>query len=97
MRNEVYDKMLIKGIEKIKNNPEKVTLAEQKLEVFETILNETNAENLAKYYRNMEEFLTVNGGVETDITKMSPHYIATETPHVCVGDECAFVAVESEE
>ena len=45
MRNELYDKLLREGMEKIKANPEKFTLAEKKLEAFETVLNETNGED----------------------------------------------------
>ena len=90
MRNELYDKLLREGMEKIKANPEKFTLAEKKLEAFETVLNETNGENLKAYYRNMDEFY----GVNNDITKMDPHYLLTNKPHLCTGEDCNVETVE---
>lgn len=90
MRNEVYDKLLMEGMEKIKANPKNFTLAEKKLEAFETVLNETNGENLKKYYANMDEFY----GVNADITKIDPHYLLTNTPHLCTGEDCNAETVE---
>lgn len=84
MRNELYDKKLMEGIAKIKANPKGTTLAEQKIEAFEKVLNETNGENLKKYYRNMDEFY----GVNTDITLIDPRYLLANEPHLCTGDDC---------
>lgn len=85
MRNEAYDKILMEGIVKIKSNPEKVRLAEQKLKAFEQVLNETNGENLNKYYRNMDEFFGAN---MNDITLIDPRYLLANVSHTCVGDDC---------
>ena len=85
MRKEVYDKLLMEGIEKIKSNPNAVKLAEQKIEAFEKVLNETNGENLNKYYRNMDEFFGAN---MNDITLIDPRYLLANVPHTCVGDDC---------
>lgn len=97
MRNEIYDKMVMKALQKIKANPEGVTMSESKIEAFETILNETNTDNLAKYYKNMEEYITVNAsaynGTDADLTGMDPHYILTEKAHFC-GEQCNVPTVE---
>lgn len=94
MRNEVYDKLLREGIEKIKANPESVTYPNEKLDAFNEVLNETNAENLAKYYKNMDEFYGANNN---DITKMSPHYLLTKNPHLCDGKNCTVKEVKESE
>lgn len=85
MRKEVYDKLLMEGIEKIKSNPKSVKLAEQKIEAFEKVLNETNGENLNKYYRNMDDFFGAN---MNDITLIDPRYLLANESHTCVGDDC---------
>lgn len=84
MRNELYDKLLMEGITKIKGKLTKTELDEKKIEAFEKVLNETNGENLKKYYRNMDEFY----GVNTDITLIDPRYLLTNEPHLCTGDDC---------
>lgn len=89
MRNELYDKLLREGIERLKANPDITPLADKKIEAFNTILNETNGENLKKYYRNMDEFF----GVMQDIILIDPHYLLTNAPHLCTG-ECNAPTVE---
>lgn len=85
MRNETYDKILMEGIEKIKAKITKTDLDEQKIKAFEKVLNETNGENLKKYYRNMDEFYGAN---MNDITLIDPRYLLTNESHLCTGDDC---------
>lgn len=91
MRKEAYNKILREGIERLKADPTITTLADKKIEAFNTILNETKQTNLDKYYRNMDEFY---GAGMTDIILIDPHYILTNTPHLCNGDNCTFETVE---
>ena len=74
----------------MEQNPEITPKVPEKIEAFNTILNETNGEKLSKYYRNMDEFF----GVNQDIILIDPHYLLTNEPHLCTGDSCTFDTVE---
>lgn len=62
MRREGYDKLVNEALERIEALPaekitEKIVAIKDALKV---VLAETDADNLARYYKNIDEFYTVN-------------------------------------
>lgn len=72
MRKPEYDKILFNALERMSLNPENYTLVDKKIEAFETVLRETDANKLIRYYANMDEFFGANN---TDITNLDPDYL----------------------
>jgi hypothetical protein len=83
MRKPVYDAIIKDGLKKLEGR-EDFTAIEQR-DAFNKILACDNEEDLAKYYRNMDEFF---GAGMDDILKMDGRYLKAEETHMCVGDTC---------
>ena len=77
MRNEAYDKMAREALARIKELPvEKVTADVDKInEALLKVLAETDEKKLATYYKNIEEFYTVNS--DKGLEYMNGEYLLT--------------------
>ena len=64
MRNEAYDKMCKEALERLSNIPVEQANAEVNgiRDALKVVLLEEDETKLAQYYKNIEEFYTVNQG-----------------------------------
>ena len=77
MRNEAYDKMAREALARIKELPaEEVNAEVDKInEALLTVLAETDEKKLEVYYKNIEEFYTVNA--DRGLEYMNGEYLLT--------------------
>jgi len=83
MRKPVYDAIIKDGLKRLEGREDFVAIEQR--DAFMKILTCENEEDLAKYYRNMDEFF---GAGMDDILKMDGRYLKAEETHMCVGEDC---------
>lgn len=83
MRKPVYDAIIRDGLKRLEGREDFVAIEQR--DAFNKVLACENAEDLAKYYRNIEEFY---GAGMDDILKLDPKYLQSEETHMCIGEDC---------
>lgn len=83
MRKPVYDAIIKDGIKRLEGREDFVAIEQR--DAFNKVLTCENEEELAKYYRNMDEFFGAN---MDDILKMDGRYLKAEETHMCIGEDC---------